>query len=184
MSTFFMKKTKVRTLVSFVVLGAIICSSQTLQLGEFSFRFTFLLLFIFSFFVMAKKSSLTIYYYSICTLIITVGYVGFHLFELFDPVWLIFNRKWMLAFAIVYLTLMLIKDKQDRIVITIIGVSNGELLYSFILSTFSFRYEIGSFQFLDSLAIMMLLIVIWNILERIAVYFEATFYKGIKERQG
>lgn len=173
-----------RTVISFIVLLTIICSNLSFEIVGTKVSLAFLLLLVFCLLSITNKRGLILYYYTVCSLIISIGYVGFHLFGLFDPVWLIFDRKWMLAFAILYLTLMLIKNSYDRISIAAIGICNGELIYSFILDRFMFPFEIGTLQFLDVFAMLIVLIVIWNVLERLVIYFEANFYRGIKERQG
>ncbi len=181
-TTFFMKKGKVRTAISFFMLFMIFVSDNTYHLTEYSIHAPFILIFIFSLVFMTKTKGLMQLYYLICSLIISIGYVCFHLFELFDPVWLIFDRKWMLSFVILYLILMLVKDPNHRLAVALIGICNGELLYSMILTKFFREIEIGNFVFLDALAFNILFILIWNSFEKIAQSFEANIHKGKARR--
>ncbi|HHY73152.1 MAG TPA: hypothetical protein GX497_07985 [Bacillus bacterium] len=181
-TTFLMKKCKERTISSFVLLLSITVSNQFLQIAGYSVHASFLVLLLFSFIFLTKAKGLRLGYYLFCSLIITIGYASFQLFELFDPVWLIIDRKWLLAFVMLYLTLMLIEDFYYRVSLAIIGVCNGELLYSFILKKFSFYIEIGDFPFLDALAVIIFFIVSWSSFEKLAQFFEATFHKGKARR--
>lgn len=181
-TTFLMKKCSERTALSFVILLVIAVSNSTFQAGSVTIRAAFLIILLFSIVLMAKTKGLSLLYYLICSLIISIGYGCFHLFELFDPVWLIFDRKWMLSFVTLYLTLMLVKNYYYRMTIAMIGFCNGELLYSLILNKFAFAVELGDFPFLDALAVSLLLLSIWNLLEKLALVFEANFQKGKARR--
>lgn len=160
----------------------VIVSDHTYHITEYAIHAPFVLLFFFSLVFMAMTKGLLLYYYLICSLIISIGYVCFHLFELFDPIWLIFDRKWMLSFVILYLILMLVKDPYHRLAVAMIGVVNGELLYSMILIKFFREIQIGNFVFLDAFAFIIFFVLIWNLLEKIAQSFEANIHKGKARR--
>lgn len=181
-TTFFMNKGKDRIALSFFILLMIMVSDRTYHINGYSVHASFVLLFFFSLVMMTKIKGLLLFYYLICSLIISIGYVCFHLFELFDPIWLIIDRKWMLSFVILYLILMLVKDAYHRLAVALIGVSNGELLYSLILTKFFREIEIGNFVFLDALAFIIFFILIWNSFEKIAQSFEANIHKGKARR--
>lgn len=177
-STFIMAKSNLRTAISFVILLLIITGNYTLQLADYSVRVNFLLLFFISLILMSKSKGFVLLYHFLCSFIISIGFVVFHLFELFDPVWLIIDQKWMLGIILLYLVLMLVKGLYYRISIGIISICNGEILYSFIMNKFSFPVEVGDFSFLDQWAIFMVLIVLWSLVEKTALYFEGNFQKG------
>lgn len=181
-TTFMLKKSKERTALSFFILLIIIVSNHTYHISEYAIHAPFALLFFFSIVFMAMTKGLLLYYYLICSLIISIGYVCFHLFELFDPVWLIFDRKWMLSFVMLYLILMLVKDPYHRLSVAMIGVVNGELLYSMILIKFFREIQIGNFAFLDAFAFIILFVITWNLFEKIAQSFEANIHKGKARR--
>lgn len=181
-ATFLMKKSRERTEVSFVILLALAMSNSVFQIAGFSIRASFLVLLLFSFMLLTKTKGLLLLYYLISSLIITIGYVCFHLFELFDPVWLIFDRKLLLSFIVLYLILMLVKDFYYRLAIAMVGACNGELLYFFILKRFSFEVELGSLSSLDALSAIIFFIVTWSSLEKLAQFFEANFHKGKARR--
>ena len=181
-STFFMKKDQTRFLISTAILLLIIMSSIVVQIENYKLNISIVFLLISSYSLVRTKTKLQKIYLLICVITVMLAFVSFHLFELFDPVWLLFNRKWMLAFALSYIILMLLQDMKTRIVALIIGASQGEFLYVFILSKFNIRYEIGSFQFLDVLSGGIFLIFVWFIFENMAYYFDVLLQKNGKEK--
>ena len=183
-STFMLKKSNFRLSVSIIVLVLIIVSPYSIYLGIFEINVTIIAFLIICSALLVKKTTIQKVYLLVCTLTITIAYVSFLLFELFDPVWLFIDRKWMLAFILVYLASMLIKDRKIRVICVVLGASQGELLYGFILSHFRFEYVIGSMGYLDVTAISSAIIVLWLGVENLAQYFDIYFNKTSKEKQG
>jgi len=183
-STFMLKKSNFRLSVSIIVLVLIIVSPYSIYLGIFEINVTIIAFLIICSALLVKKTTIQKVYLLVCTLTITIAYVSFLLFELFDPVWLFIDRKWMLAFILVYLASMLIKDRKIRVICVVLGASQGELLYGFILSHFRFEYVIGSMSYLDITAITSAVIVLWLGVENLAQYFDLYFNKTSKEKQG
>lgn len=181
-SAFFMKKEAIRTRINILILLLLVVSPYTFSLFSLSLSLPFCMLLIISLYVVSKNTFAQILYYIISSLIITLAFVSFHLFELFDPVWLIFNRKWMLSLLIIYLTLMLCKTHLQRIITAIIGSCMGELLYFYILRNYNFPYEIGSYLFLDVIAISIGMLSLWYFFEKVASSLEVQVQKGLKGR--
>lgn len=187
LATFFMRKNNERLILSVVVLVLIIFSVTVMQITIFKINASLLIALLCSYLylsLLTKSKTKKTVYILLCTLTITTAYVSFQLFELFDPIWLVFNRKIMLAFCLVYLTLLLVKDPRTRIVSVIIGACQGDLLYALILSDFRFEYEIGSLLFFDVLAISVFTLFIWSTLENLVHYFDTYFQKTAKEKHG
>ncbi|MDF0726208.1 hypothetical protein PY093_05705 [Cytobacillus sp. S13-E01] len=187
LSTFFMKKNNERLIITIIILMLIIFSATILQVATFKINASLLIALLSSYLFLSintKNKTRRIVYILLCTLTITTAYVSFQLFELFDPIWLVFNRKIMLAFCLVYLTLLLVKDAKTRIICAVIGASQGEFLYAFILSDFRFDYEVGSLLFFDVLAISVFTLFIWGSLEDLVQYFDTYFQKTTKEKHG
>ena len=183
-STFMIKKSRFRLMVSIIVLVIIIVSPYSIHLGIFEINVTIIAFLIICSALLVKKTTIQKVYLLVCTLTITIAYVSFLLFELFDPVWLFIDRKWMLAIILVYLASMLIKERKIRVACVVLGTSQGELLYGFILSHFRFEYVIGSMSYLDITAITSAVIVLWLGVENLAQYFDLYFNKTSKEKQG
>jgi hypothetical protein len=188
LTTFFMKKSKERYLFTVIILLLIIFSNKVIVLDIFrinaSLGITLLSCYVFLALFTEKNNYKKVVYLLVCTLTITTAYVSFHLFELFDPIWVVFNRTIMLVFCLVYLTLLLIKDRKKRVLCMMIGACQGELLYAFILKNFPFEYEIGALSFLDVMALSVFTIFIWSALEYTIKYFDTYFEKTTKEKHG
>ncbi|WP_026584968.1 YphA family membrane protein [Bacillus sp. J33] len=184
MATFFMdRKNKKRVKFSVWLLVVIILSPYTFSIYgvEMSVAGVFLLGTFYIFTGGLKKGHKV--YFLICTFIMMMAYVSFHLFELFDPVWVIFPRKWMLAILLFYMAILLHKKRQLRLPLILLGSIQGEVLYALILRQFSFPYVIGSLAFFDIIALSAAIAAIWSAMQWIALYFETNFKQYEREKQ-
>ncbi|MFC4324159.1 YphA family membrane protein [Litchfieldia salsa] len=179
-TTFFMDKGKKRLILSFLILLILSLSSIDLLINTYHLNLVHLIILILPFALIVKKTIAQKVYLLICSLTITIAYVTFQLFELFDPIWLFLDRKWMLAIVLVYLTLMLTKERVSRIACLLIGSCQGELLYGFIINKFRFNYEIGSYSFLDVLSLSFIIVFVWLKLEVLIQYIDEMVQKNAK----
>ncbi|MFS1518146.1 hypothetical protein V1503_17090 [Bacillus sp. SCS-151] len=183
-ATFCLNKSTKRLMIAIVALLTIILSVSTLKNDSMSVSYSYVMLLVVCYAVISKKRWNQQIYTFISMITITFAYVSFHLFELFDPVWVLFDRKWMLTIPLVYVTFMLAKNAKDRVVLFVTGLCHGELLYFIILQRFNFYYEIGSLNFLDVVSIGLFLIMSWAAFEYFTKYFDLLIHKNIKEKQG
>ncbi|MBM7619566.1 hypothetical protein JOC95_001415 [Bacillus tianshenii] len=182
--TFFFSKSKQRLMVSVLLLLIIIGSNTFIPIMEFQISFSFIVLAFTAIIllVIVLKKNLLLHYFSICT--VALAYVCFKLFEIYDPVWIIFDRTWMLSIILLYLGLMLFKSKSERFVFLLTGLLMGELLSSFVLHSV-FRYSVvGSFEFLDVYALTLSGLSVWVFFETVTVYLDGFIQKRVKEKQG
>jgi hypothetical protein len=112
-----------------------------------------------------RKKTKSLLYLVLSSFIIMLAYTSFLLFELFDPVWVLFDRKIMLGAAGFFLTVLLHKDRQDRFFALITGFLQGDLLYSAILWKFNFPYVAASLAFMDILFISLGVLLAWSTFE-------------------
>ncbi|WP_244403276.1 hypothetical protein [Parageobacillus sp. KH3-4] len=169
-STFFMQKTRQRTMLAAAALIAIILSSVSLHIGSFHVTLSFLFLFFLSCYFVAKQTCWKLLYMVIAALTIAFAYTSFQLLSLFDPVWIWMDRTWMLAMVLVVICLLFYENIQSRLLCLIIGACQGETLYSIISKKVSFSYVIGSFSFLDTVSVSAACLLIWALFEQIAVH--------------
>jgi hypothetical protein len=182
-ATFFMKKNnQIRLKISLYLLLLIIVSPYTVTL--FNFDLSIISFFLYSplLYITARLERLKTIYIIICSFIIMLAYVCFHLFELFDPVWLIFPRNWMLAVMLLLISLTLHGNKRHRLYIIILGSIQGEFLYAFVLSKYSFPYVVASLAFLDVLSLTAILIAVWSGIEVLASFYERHFNQLEREK--
>ncbi|WP_264738412.1 hypothetical protein [Cytobacillus firmus] len=184
MATFFMdRNNKYRFLLSAWILFFIILSPWTLKIFnvETSIGGLFLLISLYIFAGRLKK--LRKFYFLFCAFILMMAYVTFHLFELFDPVWVIFSRNWMLSVLLVYMAVLLQKNRMLRLPLILLGGIQGEVLYALVLKQFSFPYTIGSLAFLDIMAISVSISAVWIAVQWAVKYIEASFKHFEREKQ-
>jgi hypothetical protein len=112
-----------------------------------------------------------IIYFFICSFIVTIAYVTFHLFEIFDPIWIVFKKEWMMAICFTIIALLLQKNLRGRLLIIVSGTMQGELLYAYILSKYQFPYSIGSLAYLDVCLLISAILAGWSCLENAGSFF-------------
>ena len=165
-ATFILKKQNpYRLKIAAIVLIVIIFSNTQTVIGNFELNLGGGLLLLFSYLLLAKEKNRALIYLYICSLITAVAYVTFQLFEVFDPVWILFKREWMLGITIGYLALLLQNSLKNRLLMVAAGTMQGEMLYAYILNKFDFDYLIGSYAYLDVCSAIALILVGWSMLE-------------------
>ncbi len=123
-----------------------------------------------------------ILYLLLTSFIIMITYVCFLLYELFDPVWIIMKREWMLSLLMTYIVIFLHSDKKQRVGVLLLGMIHGEVFYAHIIRQFSFHYPTFSFPFLDALALTLVILSVWNGLETLTKYVDKSFQvEGIEK---
>ena len=177
------KKSPNRLKLSAIILILVFVSDFQFTVGSFDIKAGGLFLLIASYVFLSQEKRGTIIYYFICSLIVSIAYVTFHLFEIFDPIWIIFKKEWMMAIILGYLVILLQKTLKGRLLIIMIGTMQGEFLYAFILNKFPFPYPIGAFEYLDVCALIVVLLVGWSFLENSGSIFQNYFHFLEKGKQ-
>ncbi|MBM7701709.1 hypothetical protein [Metabacillus iocasae] len=182
-TTFLMKKTKQRLLYTAIILCSIMLSVINVQLLDMEVNSAFLFLLIISYMsfsiVKAKKQV----YYFIASFIGALAYASFCLFELYDPVWILIDKRVMVSALILYVIFMLVKTYRMRIICSVISICQGDLFFSFVLRTLSFPYEIGAPSLLDIVAVTVLCISVWEGVLKATAYFDVYLLKWNKQKQ-
>jgi hypothetical protein len=183
-TTFIIKKSSnLRLPIACFMLIALIISPFNFTIGDYSVSYVsiFLLMVVFiriGYFSFKKKL-----YYFFTSLIISIGYVSFLLFELFDPIWIFLKREWMLAFIMTYLSVLLQKNLSWRISIILTGCIYGDILFATIIHSFSFPYTIGSMNLLDVCSLASIMLFGWEGLKISIGYFESLYHTIEREKQ-
>jgi hypothetical protein len=177
------KQNPYRLRLSAFILSLIILANYHFTLIGFDFYAGGLLLLLAAYAFTYREKNKTIMYFFICSFIVSIAYVTFHLFEIFDPVWVIFNKDWMMGILICYLSILLQKGLKGRLLMVASGTMQGEFLYAYILRKFDFPYSAGTLTYLDAFAIITILLVGWSCLENAGIYFENNFTLNQKSKQ-
>jgi len=183
-ATFFLKKgSEGRFLFSLCLLILITVSPIVITVFGLKISLSSLFLFITMSFLLSQLEKFTSLYIFFCSFIVMLAYVCFQLYEFFDPVWLIFSRNWMMSIILVVLAISLQSNKLFRIYILLLGTIQGDLLYAIILKKYSFPHIIGSFNFLDVVALSAGLLACWNGIEFLSQFLAKYYYQSDKQKE-
>lgn len=183
-TTFILKKdSKSRLPIACFMLLAIIISPYSFTIKEISIGYlAILMIFVvfirIGYFTLRKKL-----YFFITSLIISIGYGSFLLFELFDPIWILFKRDWMLAILLTYLAVLLQEKLAWRVSTVIIGCIYGDIIFAFIVQRFSFPYIIGSMGLLDVCSLATIMLFGWEGIKLSISYIEGVYQTVEREKQ-
>lgn len=172
-TTFFWRRnSKIRLKVSICILLIITLSPYWIDFFEFQINLSAGLLYFFLLFEVVRLNKKTAIYLFLSSFTIMLAYDSFLLLELYDPVWVIFNRNWMIAGMLVYLCILLQQENKLRFFTLLIGTLQGEFLFSVIVKRITFTYQIGSYSFFDAIGAGLFLLAIWSIFETLTIYIE------------
>jgi hypothetical protein len=177
------KQNPYRLKLASIVLSVLVLSNVKFSVGSFEIQASGLFMLVISYLFLSQEKRGAIIYFFICSFIVSIAYVTFHLFEIFDPIWIIFKKEWMMGIVLWYLAILLQKTLKGRLVIIFAGGMQGEILYAFILNKFEFPYLIGAFAYLDVSLLTALLLVGWSALENARTLLENHFHFFEKAKQ-
>lgn len=165
-ATFFMdKKNPLRMKMAVWLMATIIAAPFNISLFFFDINLSAFILALFLFIETRAKSTVAFLNLFTSSFIIMLAYASFLLYELYDPVWVLFDRRIMIAAGGVYLVLLLQKKTGNRNLALAAGFLQGEILYSAIMGHFRFPYQASSLAFLDVLIISMAVLHAWSAVE-------------------
>ncbi len=161
-STFFMsKQNNYRLKIAMGLLILIITSPYKIEILGIEVYLSAIVLMMYLLMETAKLKTRRFINVFVTTFIIMIGYVSFLLFELFDPVWVIFNRNWMIALGGILMSSVLQTERHLQVLALGYGLLQGEVLFSFIMKKLSFPYEVASPAFLDIISLSAMLLSVW-----------------------
>ena len=110
--------------------------------------------------------------------IVMLGYMSFLLFELFDPVWVIFDRQWMIPLCVFTLAALIEREPISMYAALTGGMLLGDLIFAFLVDHISTSYPVAAAEFLDVLSGAILLAGIWAGIQYVAAVSGKYFYHG------
>ena len=145
---FLYEKDSIRWKISACILIFIICSPLHVTIASFTVSVNALLLSVVAFIGIALYSIWKKLYTLLSALIIAMLYTSFHLLEVYDPIWIVVDRLFLLSSALVYAAVLLHEDRILRLCSLYIGMLQGELFVTIIFRKLHFPYDYGSLAFL------------------------------------
>ena len=183
-TTFFMKKQKIRTKLTIFLLVNIWISELYWVIGHFHVRVSLLLFLGVGYYLSVKKNNNKSLSYYLIILTLTFAYASILLFHIYDPVWFLFDYRLIVSITVSVLAIYLGKHIVQKYAIYILSVCQGELIYWFILGKFHRGLIIGTAAFLDMVVIGCAIIYLWTTIQQIIFLLEQTLEKPAKEKQG
>jgi hypothetical protein len=153
------------------------------MVGRFEIHASGLFLLVITYIFFSQEKRGAIIYIFICSFIVSIAYVTFHLFEIFDPIWIVFKKEWMMGIIFGYLAILLQKTLKGRLIIIVSGAMQGDILYAYILNKFQFPYSIGAFAYLDVCSLTAALLVCWSCFENAGSIVQNHFHFFEKGKQ-
>lgn len=161
--TFFMKSTAIRTGLSIWILLIISASTLYLPIGEGSISISLFILMIGS---MALYSRMKRIYYSLfASFTITIAYAAILIWEKITPIWIIVPRELFISIFIVFILTITTKQIIQQLLIGLLGICFGEVLYFVMLLSYHIQIETGGLEFLDQVAVMVLLLFLISLIQ-------------------
>ncbi|MDR4985435.1 MULTISPECIES: YphA family membrane protein [Bacillus cereus group] len=180
--TFFMKKDSIRWKLGACILIFIIFSPLHVTIVSFTVSVNALLLCIISFIGITLYSIWQKLYGLLSALIIAMLYTSFYLLEVYDPIWIVVDRLFLLSSVLVYASVLLNGDRILRLCSLYIGMLQGELLVTLIFRKLHFPYDYGSLAFFDIVAVSTFFMAILFWIAKASVYMEQ-FKKKTRKRK-
>ncbi|GIN21043.1 YphA family membrane protein [Siminovitchia fordii] len=148
------KKEPLRLPAAMVSLMLIILHPKTLTISFFQIGASSFILMCSAYLLVYQGTWLKKIYLFFSVMIIMFGYVGFYLLELYDPVWVLVDRKFLLSIGLFCIGWILYPASiQYRCAAIVIGSLQGEVFLSIFLSKWKIPYTIGSNDYLDVFAL-------------------------------
>lgn len=182
-ASFFMSKKSERLRLSIWLLLTIVFSVHTITIFDIHISYSGLFILVTSYLLIGREKGYKGIYLFIATFIMMLAYTTFHLFELYDPVWLIFNRQLILSVILAYLAILLHVDLKSRLLTTLSGAVHGELLYALILERFTDAHTVASLAFLDVIATSIVVLLSISGMKKVSAYFEKHIKHMEREKQ-
>ncbi len=159
-TTFFMKKSQLRTLLSSLILIVILSSTLNFSVGRYSIL---LLIIMVGFFY---TNLLKPFYHFFSSFTLMIGYTAILLWKQSISMWLFFSSFLLLPLICCILVFLLVKGFYHRVVTCMLGATGGEVLHGLILSSYHLPITIGDLDFFVHLYIIVLYLLLLHIFQK------------------
>ena len=162
--TFFMKKSRQRTIFACWVLISILLSNLYLTIQGHNILLPFIILIIVITLIHSRLPRQL--YHLFVSFTIMIGYTAVLLWQRDTPLWLFIPEFVLIPVISSMLIFILIKGFYNRLITGVLGMSLGEVLYGFILSSYNFQKTIGDMNFFEVLYFTMAVLVVFNLVQK------------------
>ncbi|MCT8138877.1 hypothetical protein H1D32_14840 [Anaerobacillus sp. CMMVII] len=177
-TTFMLDKTKKRIRITIALLLLIIFSNKYINVGAMEVNSGILFCLGYGYYLISHIKKKSILYSLSISLILTTSYVTFRLFQLYDPVWVMFHPTLKLSLILGLMTIFLIREQLIRIGLLFIAIAQGEIFYTVFLNSIVPQPVIGQLESLDIVAFTASICFVWFAFEK----FVAMLDEYVKQR--
>lgn len=174
-TTFFMKKGRLRTLLSALILIMLICSNIDFLIGEIIIFFPILFLMVTSLFLYATLSR-PIYYF-FCSFILMIGYTAISFWKHHLSIDILVQDFFLVPLICWAIISLVVKGLYHRITMSMLGITGGEILHGLILSSYHLPETIGSHDFF----VVLYMVLLYLLVAHIFLKLKANFYTSIND---
>ncbi|RDI42979.1 hypothetical protein DFR59_10429 [Falsibacillus pallidus] len=170
--------------LSILSLGTIAVYPYVIDISTLSIQVAAIVIFLFCMIELTSYSLLEKLKLLIYSLTICAGTGGFMLMKIFDPVWVIFDPKWMLSLFLFFLIQMMTPGDLKKSMLSLyLGLFFGHAATAILLNQWGMNMPIGSPEILDVAAYVSTIFLAIEGMKVISGYFEAKQNIG-KGKQG
>ncbi|AEV19814.1 hypothetical protein GTCCBUS3UF5_25110 [Geobacillus thermoleovorans CCB_US3_UF5] len=161
-ATFLMKKTVEQTKLAAFSLFMISSASMTVKISPIHMAASFFVLFFSSCYVAVTQRPCGWLRMALSASGLAFAYAAFRLLALFDPVWIWLDGQWMLGWWMALISSLFHRRISARLLCLALGGCQGEVVYAMSILRMAPGYVLGSFSFLDALAISASSLLVWE----------------------
>ncbi|HLQ97274.1 MAG TPA: hypothetical protein VK135_01155 [Candidatus Dormibacteraeota bacterium] len=166
-TTFFMKKGRLRTLFSALILMMLICSNVEFLFGELVIFFPILFLLVTSLLLYATLSKPL--YYFLCSFILMIGYTAISFWKHHLSIDILVQDIFLVPLICWIIISLLVKGLYHRLIISMLGITAGEILHGLVLTSYHLPETIGSHDFFVVLYMVLLYLLVVHIFRKVKV---------------
>lgn len=176
-ATFLLEKGRLRFWTAVWSLIIVIFSPYNIQMNSLTINISFLILILLgvSLFTVNKKRE--VLFYVLTSLIVSMCYVLYHIYLIYDPAIQLILKPWMFLLMIVGINRILVIPLRLRVSTLIIGLIHGEIIR--VLIFIHFIHTLGTKSFLDHLSFTLSVTFIGMGFERVLQIFQELVNKQI-----
>lgn len=163
--TFFMTKSRTRTLLAIWILLTIIGSNMFIVVENYYISYAYLSMIIGALIMHGK--CLRWIYHIFVSLTVMIGYTAILLWEYTSPIWMVLPRFVIIPSLCCLMILPLVRGIYNQLMTGLLGICSGELLYSLMLSGYHLHKPIGDSVFLDHILLIMSSLFVIHIIHQI-----------------
>ncbi|WP_027723753.1 YphA family membrane protein [Tuberibacillus calidus] len=177
---FLMNKTTCRSRMMFGLLIIIISAGYTFSFDAVTINGAWLLLLVAGYVFYMRRPLWQVFRLCLSNMTVTIVYSLIHIYWLMDPAIFLVIDPWVFSVVLAVFTMFIVKTYHERLVTGIIGIGQGNGLLMLIF--YPYENVLGNSEWLNTVAVCVLTMSIWEGLRLLSGKLQATLGKPFHER--